>query len=160
MHFETFWYFYSQISIQSTLHIVNTICSGQMFTIWRGSLYRETDFLSQKTTNKMLKRQNKADLLLSDAHCGGFIPFYRKNYPLAFTSWNNRRWRCTSLKRHFPLAMCRSSSLVLFWSYVRLRTVHARRKEEEGKEVRNKKISHGGEKTAKKWQKNWKNREF
>ena len=28
--------------LQSTLHIVNTICSSILFPIWRGSLYRET----------------------------------------------------------------------------------------------------------------------
>ena len=34
--------------IQSTLHIVNIICSSILFTIWRGSLYRETDFMNLK----------------------------------------------------------------------------------------------------------------
>ena len=33
---------WKKLLIQSTLHIVNTICSSILFTIWRGSLHRET----------------------------------------------------------------------------------------------------------------------
>jgi len=45
-----------QKCIQSTLDIVNTICSTILFTILRGSLYWETNFSSYQSITSLLKR--------------------------------------------------------------------------------------------------------